>query len=46
MSVKLEKEASRAVADKSKDDLVHKVGERLTGGKTKSGYLAVRLVEP
>ncbi|KAK2743964.1 hypothetical protein FQN55_007013 [Onygenales sp. PD_40] len=45
MSVKFEKEITRTtekVKDKVKDDL-HKVGDRLTGGKTKAGYLAAYL---
>ncbi|KAK2745386.1 hypothetical protein FQN57_003729 [Myotisia sp. PD_48] len=40
MSVKFEKEIVRTVTDKAKDDLVHRVGERLTGGKGQTGYLA------
>lgn len=42
-SVKFEKkeETVRALGEKS-EDLAHRVGERLTGGKSKTGYLAVR----
>lgn len=46
MSVKFEKETVKAV-EKAKDDLVHKVGEHLTGGKAaqgQKGYLAVRIL--
>lgn len=45
MSVKFEKETVKAV-EKTKDDLVHKVGEHLTGGKAaqaQKGYLTVRV---
>jgi hypothetical protein len=44
MSVKFQQETVRTTKGKSEDlahDLAHKVGERLTGGKTQSGYLAV-----
>lgn len=43
MSVKFEKETVKTV-DKVKDlvkDDLHKVGEKLTGGKGEKGYLAV-----
>lgn len=46
MSVKFQQETVRTSGGKSEDvvhDLAHKVGERLTGGKTQSGYLAVNL---
>jgi hypothetical protein len=48
MSVKFEKETVRAVTgDGAKsEDLVHRVGERLTGGKTASGYLQVCIPNP
>lgn len=47
MSVKFQEEAVRAVTggDKS-EDLVHRVGERLTGGKTANGYLQVCSATP
>jgi hypothetical protein len=46
MSVKFQQETVRTSGGKSEDlahDLAHKVGERLTGGKTQSGYLAFYL---
>ncbi|PGH13841.1 hypothetical protein AJ79_03409 [Helicocarpus griseus UAMH5409] len=46
MSVKFDKEVTRTtekVKDKVKDDLVHRVGDRLTGGKSKTGYLEAYL---
>lgn len=54
MSVKFSKETSRTVEqgmekgvekgkEKGKDDLVHQIGEKLTGGETAKGYLSVRL---
>ena len=44
MSVKFEKETVRTapIPGDKQTDIVHKVGETLTGGKTKTGYLAVR----
>jgi hypothetical protein len=43
MSVKFQEETIRAVANAGgkPEDLAHRVGERLTGGKTQAGYLAV-----
>lgn len=45
MSVKFQQETIRTTGVKPEDltpkDLVHKVGERLTGGDTHTGYLAV-----
>ncbi|OQD76580.1 hypothetical protein PENDEC_c004G06409 [Penicillium decumbens] len=45
MSVKFKEETIRAVADAGgkPEDLAHRVGERLTGGKTHTGYLAAYL---
>ncbi|EEH34461.1 integral membrane protein [Paracoccidioides lutzii Pb01] len=46
MSVKFDKVVSHTVEkvkDKSKDDLVHRVGDRLTGGRSKAGYLQAYL---
>jgi hypothetical protein len=40
MSVKFEE--TIRTSGKVKDDLAHRVGERLTGGRTQTGYLAVR----
>jgi hypothetical protein len=40
MSVKFKETTVRAVST-SKEDLAHKVGDHLTGGKTGAGYLAV-----
>ena len=44
MSVKFEKETIRnaPIPGDKHQDLAHRVGERLTGGNTKTGYLAVR----
>ena len=44
MSVKFEKETIRnaPVPGDKQTDIVQKVSETLTGGKTKNGYLAVR----
>lgn len=44
MSVKFHEETVRAVANAGgkPEDLAHRVGEQLTGGKTQTGYLAVR----
>ncbi|WEW61155.1 hypothetical protein PRK78_006645 [Emydomyces testavorans] len=39
MSVKFEKETVKTTTNTGKD-LVHKVGDKLTGGKTQNGYLA------
>ena len=42
MSVKFKEETVRTVTGGGKsEDIVHRVGERLTGGKTASGYLQV-----
>lgn len=45
MSVKFQQETIRTTGVKPEDlrpkDLAHKVGERLTGGDTHTGYLAV-----
>ncbi|KAJ5227409.1 uncharacterized protein N7469_007415 [Penicillium citrinum] len=45
MSVKFQEETVRAVANAGgkPEDLAHRVGERLTGGKTQTGYLAAYL---
>ncbi|KAJ5098062.1 hypothetical protein N7532_005063 [Penicillium argentinense] len=45
MSVKFQEETVRAVANAGvkHEDLAHRVGERLTGGKTQTGYLAAYL---
>src|SRR5688572_23535432 len=42
MSVKFEKKEAtvRAIGEKT-EDLAHQVGQSLTGGKSKTGYLAV-----
>jgi hypothetical protein len=40
MSVKFEE--TIRTSGKVKGDLAHRVGERLTGGRTQTGYLAVR----
>lgn len=46
MSVKFQDQAAaRAVEDKT-EELAHRVGERLTGGKTQTGYLQVFLLRP
>ncbi|KAK1147136.1 hypothetical protein N8T08_001875 [Aspergillus melleus] len=42
MSVKFEDEVSRSLRKDTKE-LAHKVGERLTGGKSETGYLALYL---
>jgi hypothetical protein len=42
MSVKFEKETIRT-SGVQPEDLAHKLGERLTGGNTQTGYLAVCL---
>lgn len=39
-TVKFQQETVRA-AEKKSEELAHRVGERLTGGMTASGYLAV-----
>lgn len=41
MSVKFQEETVRAVTGSKPEDLAHRVGERLTGGKTQNGYLQV-----
>ena len=43
-SVKFEKETIRnaPIPGDTKHEIVHAIGERLTGGETKTGYLAVR----
>jgi hypothetical protein len=41
MSVKFKEETVRTVTGGKSEDLAHRVGERLTGGKTASGYLQV-----
>jgi hypothetical protein len=43
MSVKFEKETIREapIPGGRRTDIVHEVGERLTGGKGQTGYLAV-----
>lgn len=43
MSVKFEKETIRnaPMPVNRNEDIAHKVGERLTGGKSQTGYLAV-----
>ena len=45
MSVKFEKETVREtpVPGGRKHELAHEIGEKLTGGKAQTGYLAVRL---
>ncbi|KAJ5356836.1 Mpv17/PMP22 [Penicillium concentricum] len=46
MSVKFQEETVRTVTGGGKsEDLVHRVGERLTGGKTASGYLQAYLLQ-
>lgn len=44
MSVKFEKETIREapIAGGRKVDFAHEVGEKLTGGESQTGYLAVR----
>ena len=47
MSVKFQEEAVRTVTGGGKsEDLVHRVGERVTGGKTANGYLQVCSATP
>jgi hypothetical protein len=41
MSVKFQEETVRTVTGGKPEDLAHRVGERLTGGKTQTGYLQV-----
>ena len=43
-SVKFERETIRnaPIPGDTKHEIVHAIGERLTGGETKTGYLAVR----
>lgn len=43
MSVKFEKETIRnaPLPVDRREDVAHKIGERLTGGKSQTGYLAV-----
>lgn len=43
MSVKFEKETIRnaPLPVNRNEDVAHKIGERLTGGKSQTGYLAV-----
>jgi hypothetical protein len=41
MSVKFTEETTRAVTGGKSEDLAHRVGERLTGGKGTTGYLQV-----
>ncbi|GLI74168.1 hypothetical protein PoHVEF18_002402 [Penicillium ochrochloron] len=43
MSVKFQEETVRAVTGGKSEDLAHRVGERLTGGKTQTGYLQAYL---
>lgn len=44
MSVKFDKDSGTArSAENASKDLAHQVGERLTGGETGKGYLAVRV---
>jgi hypothetical protein len=46
MSVKFEKETVRTAPvpgpKAGKEDTMHKIGEAVTGGKSQTGYLAVR----
>ena len=46
MSVRFEKETVRnaPVPGQRQEDVAHKIGERLTGGKSTTGYLAVRVI--
>jgi hypothetical protein len=47
MSVKFEETTTRAVVGDSKHEgLVHKLGDKLTGGKSTSGYLQVCSSDP
>ncbi|KAJ5900680.1 uncharacterized protein N7473_004750 [Penicillium subrubescens] len=43
MSVKFQEETVRTVTGGKPEDLAHRVGERLTGGKTQTGYLQAYL---
>ncbi|KAJ5760601.1 hypothetical protein N7520_007757 [Penicillium odoratum] len=43
MSVKFQEEITRTVTGGKPEDLVHRVGERLTGGHTTAGYLQAYL---
>ena len=47
MSVKFEKETVREtpIPGQRKVGFAHEVGERLTGGETATGYLAVRMLQ-
>ncbi|CAL5873226.1 uncharacterized protein PFLUO_LOCUS7495 [Penicillium psychrofluorescens] len=45
MSVKFQEQSFRTVAGGKPEDLAHRVGERLTGGKTQAGYLAAYLAQ-
>jgi hypothetical protein len=40
MSVKFQEDVTKSIRKDTKE-LAHKVGERLTGGDTQTGYLAV-----
>ena len=42
---KLQEEAANSVRHDTKE-LAHKIGDRLTGGKTQTGYLAVSALAP
>lgn len=47
MSVKFQEDATKSIRETIREDtkeLAHKVGERLTGGNTQTGYLAVCLI--
>ena len=48
MSVRFEKETIRdaPIPGGRRTDIAHEVGERLTGGKSQTGYLAVRWASP
>ena len=48
MSVKFEKETIREapIPGGRKQSFAHEVGERLTGGESQTGYLAVRKILP
>lgn len=46
MSVKFQEETVRTVTGGKPEDLAHRVGERLTGGKTQTGYLQVCRAAP
>ncbi|RJE22384.1 integral membrane protein [Aspergillus sclerotialis] len=43
MSVKFQDEATARAVQEKTEDLAHRVGERLTGGKTQTGYLQMYL---